>query len=442
MKCFPAIVTAFLLLSLALVGNAASPYVTDTTFMGIVQRADKCFNSFEYQTADSLYNDYLLNKIEREGLSLDNCYISANKETLGRALYNYAYNSFFMGNPGKGLYLLSLSDKCGNIWAKQDYAILSDCENSMAGINISGRIISQYRWILENHDYEFQTDSVKNNDIAKNFWENFTLSNNSVRELQIVLSQKKRPRVLTNAMYDILAAQDNISDRLKNECRPFKTGSTESDLISALGGGTSELRELRIYPAEEINAFATPYAQIYLTTGIVYRYHSMHALLLGVCAHEMTHIMGHHSLIELWKRYRKERKAKIAAGIVSGLYATSMAAASIYSASNGVSNYTYNNSIATSASNLYRAIAGSSLYFQFKYSREQELEADLIAYRFCEAIGMGGYAYIMSLQLLAEDDLYLKHDKTDDHPTLAYRIAFLKWLYQKEHGTVDLMGHR
>ena len=113
-----------------------------------------------------------------------------------------------------------------------------------------------------------------------------------------------------------------------------------------------------------------------------------------------------------------------------------MAATSIYSAGNGVSfDQSFYDDIAVTSTNLYRAIDASSFYFQFKYSREQELEADLTAYRFCEAIGLGGYAYIMSLQLLRENDLYMKHDKTDDHPALAYRIAFLKWLYAMENKT-------
>ena len=83
--------------------------------------------------------------------------------------------------------------------------------------------------------------------------------------------------------------------------------------------------------------------------------------------------------------------------------------------------------------NLYTAISASAFYFQFKYSRAQEIESDLMAYRFCEAVGIGGYAYIMALQLLGENDLYMKADKTADHPTLSHRVAFLKWLYNSEH---------
>ncbi len=428
----------FLLFNFAFDGGATSLYVVDTTFISMAQRADKYFNAYKYKEADELYNDYLINKLEKEGLSLDNCYVSVDNEYLGRTLYNYAYNSFFMGNSEKGLYLLSLSSKCDNVWARQDYALLSKCESAMADIRLSGKVINQYRRILESHDCKFQANDVDDERAAESFWNKFLITNGSIRELQIAMSRQKRPKALTNAMYEILAAQDNFSDQLKSKCRPYKVGDKEKEISSMLGCDAYDIRELRIYPANEVNAFATPYSQIYLTSGLVHRYHSMCPLLLGICAHEVTHIKGYHSLVGLWKRYKKEQSARVAAGIAAGLYTASMAAASIYSASSGVPSYnSYNNNISINATNLYRAIEGSSFYFQFKYSREQELEADLIAYRFCEAIGLGGYAYIIALQLLVEDDLYLKHDKTDDHPTLAYRIAFLKWLYQREHVKSD-----
>ena len=108
--------------------------------------------------------------------------------------------------------------------------------------------------------------------------------------------------------------------------------------------------------------------------------------------------------------------------------------AAMYAASNGVGfDQSYYDDIAVTTTNLYTAIDGESFYYQFKYSRWQEIEADLMAYRFCEAIGLGGYSYIMALQLLNETDLYMKADRTDDHPTMAYRIAFLKWIYANEH---------
>ena len=409
-------------------GRNLSPYY-------ISLYADMCHGMYKYAEAEKYYDAFLDEILGREGIELDNAYFSTQKEWIGMKLYDYAYNSFFMGNEEKGMYLLLLSVKCGNEYAEQDYAILNNCETVMMDLNLSNRILNQYKRVLEKHDFNYQNDYEPLNTPEK-FWDEFSLGNPSVQKLRNALEKKKRPKMLQKAIDEVYSERGKMMFQLLNKCRPFEAGDMEAGIVRKLVGNNYSLNDFRIYPADDINAFATPYNQIYLTSGLVLQYHFKEHLLLGVCAHEMTHIRGLHSLIGLWKQYEKERRTRIAAGIVAGLYAASMAATSIYSAGNGVSfDQSFYDDIAVTSTNLYRAIDASSFYFQFKYSREQELEADLTAYRFCEAIGLGGYAYIMSLQLLRENDLYMKHDKTDDHPALAYRIAFLKWLYAMENKT-------
>ena len=48
-------------------------------------------------------------------------------------------------------------------------------------------------------------------------------------------------------------------------------------------------------------------------------------------------------------------------------------------------------------------------------------------------MGIGGYAYIMALQLLGDGNGYLQTSKDSDHPTNAFRIGLLKYLYAQEH---------
>lgn len=45
----------------------------------------------------------------------------------------------------------------------------------------------------------------------------------------------------------------------------------------------------------------TPYGDIYLTSSLVERCLGSTRLLIGICAHEMTHYICKHSLIELWQ---------------------------------------------------------------------------------------------------------------------------------------------
>lgn len=392
-------------------------------------------NLYKYDEANVVYESYFHDLLDREGLQLSTAYLSEQKDMIGRKLYDYAYNNFFLGNEEKGMLLLSISSQCGNEWAQTDYTHLSNCETIMMDLNLKNKILNEYAGYLEQYDFKYVRDSLSGNSVAEDFWNKMFMSNTSVTELQKELQKPKIKKMLQKAINELSNEYSGMMSYLTDYCAPYSPGELEHDLVSNLtGNDTMVANDFRIYPASEKNAFATPYGQIYLTSGLVLNYHFKEHLLLGVCAHEMTHSRCFHSLVGLWKQYEKERKNEIAAGIVAGLYAVASAGAAMYAASNGVSfDQSYYDDIAVTTTNLYTAIDGESFYYQFKYSRWQEIEADLMAYRFCEAIGLGGYSYIMALQLLNETDLYMKADRTDDHPTMAYRIAFLKWIYANEH---------
>lgn len=141
----------------------------------------------------------------------------------------------------------------------------------------------------------------------------------------------------------------------------------------------------------------------------------------------------------IWKQYEKEKKNEIIGGVAAGLYAATMTATTLYGAYNGVKyDKSHYDNIVLTSTNLFDAIESEAFYFKFKYSRSQEIQSDIMAYRFCEAIGVGGYAYIMALQLLGENDLYMKSEITDEHPTLAFRIALLKYIYQLDNSEIKL----
>lgn len=220
------------------------------------------------------------------------------------------------------------------------------------------------------------------------------------------------------------------------DCNPYMRGELEDSLSTFLYNSTNLIRDLRIYPSSYANAFATPYGDIYLTSSLVERSLGSTQLLIGICAHEMTHYICKHSLIELWQTYKKEKSNRIWGGIVAGLYMTGMAAVNIANTCNGYSSYNQSNhyDYGKTGNQLFTLIAGASPYYQFKYSRSQEIEADLAAYRFCEAIGIGGYSYIMALHLINTNTTEkMKAAKNSTHPSMSYRIALLRHLYNIEH---------
>ncbi len=392
------------------------------------------YESYRYEEADSVFADYFYDYLKRAGLDITQVFLSDNKDLLGQKLYLYAYNSFFMGEENKGMNLLYLSSKCGYDKATDDYNHLLNCETVLMELDLSRRTRNQFIEYLEKYDIDdvARVFPVPTN-AAVDFWQQLMCRDASYVELQAELGKKRKRKMLQKALDELQSGQNALFLSLKR-CAPFKPGEIESGLVRSLTGGSGiGILDFRIYPASDPNAFATPYGHIYLTSGLVLKYNFNNHLLLGVCAHEMTHFLCQHSLLNLWKQYEKERKRKIWGGIAAGLYAATMTATTMYGAANGVEyDQSYYDNIGLTSTRLYDAITSEAYYFQFKYSREQEIQSDLMAYRFCEAIGLGGYAYIMALQLLDENDLYMKSAKTDDHPTMAYRIAFLKYVYQRD----------
>lgn len=386
-----------------------------------------------FDDAEKAYENFIAQYLVQEGLELNDVYHVQDKEYVGRILYYYALNSFFLGYEEKGMKLLDLSSKCGYEKAIKDYGHLKNCNAVLMNFKLTNKIKRQFNDYIEKFDFKYNPNGSVN--IADDFWNQLVNRDATSIELQTELHKTKRKIMLQKALDELETNKLDFLNYLK-DCNPYEVTDLEQGLKKSLAGYNSfDLRELRIYPALDPNAFATPYGQIYLTSGLVLKYNFNNHLLLGVSAHEMTHFICQHSLLRIWKQYEKERKNKILGGIVAGVYSATMTATAMYGASNGVEfNKSYYDNIVNSVANVCSAFASDALYFQFKYSREQEIQADLIAYRFCEAIGLGGCVYITALQLLDENDLYMKTDNTSDHPNMAYRIAFLRYVHEIDNG--------
>lgn len=397
-----------------------------------------------YEKADEVYQRCISAALAEENLQFGQAYLSDNKRYVGQKLYEYAYNSFFMGDEDKGMMLLHLADLCGNVHAWKDFAHLSNCETVGMVLDFKQKYVRQFSRYLDLYDFHYSPSGDSTVNIAEDFWNEMLKMNRNLQELEKDLNKKKCPKMLDRAILVINSGRVAMQRRLDRLTVVRYTSFTEDsssfneNLIDKVTGGNNLLlSDFEVYASDDVNAFATPYGQIYLTSGLVSRYNFSHPLLIGVLAHEMTHSLCSHSLVELWRQYEKERRTRVWAGVAAGLYAAAMGVAAGMASSGGIGyNQSYYDDIGSTAVNLFYSIDASSFYFQFKYSRSQEIESDIIAYRFCEAIGIGGYAYIMALQLLDENDLYMKAEKTDEHPTLAYRISFLKWLYAQENGVV------
>lgn len=185
--------------------------------------------------------------------------------------------------------------------------------------------------------------------------------------------------------------------------------------------------EMHIIESDEINAFACPNGKMYVTTASIMCDSIPIEGMLGICAHETAHFLLQHSLEGAYAFRKKEKKNKIIAGVVSAVDA----AANAYAQANGaVGDESWDNVNERIESNIIWA-GNNALKYRYKYSREQEIEADIIAYRFLEYMGLGGEHYINALKAIGyENDAY--YDDTSDHPTTEFRVELLEYIENKK----------
>lgn len=180
---------------------------------------------------------------------------------------------------------------------------------------------------------------------------------------------------------------------------------------------------IRIVKDDEPNAYALPDGRLFINSGLIRLDSLTYEGLLGVCAHEMAHYVLKHAATRFYKMEKKAKKNKILAGITAGVNV----AAAGYAASQGVD--TDWDKVNETITDLAKWAFENTEKYRYKYSREQELEADIVAYRFLECMGYGGENYIKVLESLQSKYSMLEHTTTNsDHPSTSFRIGLLKYM--------------
>ena len=406
--------------------------VADSYYYGIL--ANALLNTYEYKEAEEMFERYFDVSAQEDGLTRATLHLSKYKKDYGKYLYKYAYNCFFQGKEKEGLEQLILAKECGNKNAIEDYEILSNCPTFAKDFEYPMKTINEFRSSLYKYDiYE----KLSNNHPAA-FWSEVVSTNASLNELKTALQKEKLPSSLSKALGELNESKPFIEYHLY-ECNPFERGELENSLEQSLCGGKSFFEDLRVYPADEANAFATPSGEIYLTSSMVHRLHFNKTMLLGVCAHETAHFLCHHSLVGLWKQAKKDKRNEVMAEVAASIntLANGYAAAMSGVKKDEAENEAYWNTVKQNNNNIFQSFQEDAFYFRFKYMRSQEIEADILAYRFLEHIGIGGYAYIIALQLFGDSDIYVKAEKGSDHPTTNFRVGLLKYLYNQDHNPTN-----
>lgn len=164
-----------------------------------------------------------------------------------------------------------------------------------------------------------------------------------------------------------------------------------------------------------------------ITTGLLTAKGINYNTLMGYVAHEFAHGALMHHIRSFYADAKERRKNELLGGIAAGLNGLAAGMEAYNAAAYGIP--TSGTDYGTVIANIGTDVKISTLKYSFKYSREQEFEADLFAYRFLEHLGCGE-EFINGLRILGTQYDFL-FDEYSDHPTTSTRINFLN--YVNEH---------
>lgn len=287
----------------------------------------------------------------------------------------------------------------------------------------SANVEKQYKKLIENFDVADEAKSVTPVNTAA-FW-SAALDNNElcakfIKDLQKNKGAEKEALNKTAQLPRFYPQYDEtIVESMQGFCDTLLIDMGIADLGIKCSLHMVYSDEVNAYTALTEDGFA-----MCITTELASKKGITYEILMGYVAHEFAHGALLHHARGFYAQAKERRKNELLGGIAAGLNGLAAGMEAYNAAAYGIP--TSGTDYGAAIANIGNDIKISTLKYSFKYSREQEFEADLFAYRFLEHIGKGE-EFINGLRILgtAYDTLY---DEYSDHPTTGSRIDFLKYV--------------
>lgn len=217
-------------------------------------------------------------------------------------------------------------------------------------------------------------------------------------------------------------------DYVENNNLLFEEGYLESYIYSLvykiypdrLNDGRPGILNIHIIKDLSPNAFIFPNGSLFISTGLLSTINSEEELI-GVLAHEVSHFVLDHSIININKATARQKKAEFWAAFATGVAAV----ADIYAATNN-QYYTPGSLTMSTAISAYSIAESINQRFGLQYSREQEMEADKCAMELMKFIKVNPTALSSALSKIKDYCIitgnYLALSGEGTHPAIDVRI--------------------
>lgn len=260
---------------------------------------------------------------------------------------------------------------------------------------------------------------------AKLFWDTLEKNNKRVQKLIKAIDANKK---------SLIKVMDDMEVGLRYLDYYDDLYPVDYELLQRLAHDLGIQEETAKYPIKVINdptlnASMDPRGQMRINYGTINRL--SYGELLAVCAHEKAHGSCEHVIDAAWKaekrRIRNETWAGIGYGLMMGAVAYAGADVQDSQARSSVDNFISNAGVIWES--FENEAHKATIHFKFRYSREQEIEADIIAYRFMEYMGYDTKDMLNLMRILSNLEGNVKPTKNDDHPSAKFRLQIIEMLH-------------
>lgn len=299
----------------------------------------------------------------------------------------------------------------------------------ISATTLSGKTnINEQRKLLKKYDlWSDSTIQGVYRDAPHLFWR-YVQDNNKQYQQVINAARKGKAR----------KAQEVISLAIAEIQESYKPGEYVEGISELLDSLKYRSGIMTLYPNEaqlnldwsrSVNAYTIPDGAVFLNAGLLLRLECDYNLLMAAYAHELSHFVLQHAFCKVYYNQKKAKKNNILSAIASATVVSAGAFADMRFAES----CTYANITKSTLPLIDAIIRGSdenARTYAIKYNREQEYEADIIGYRFLEAIGIDGSYYIEMLNRIKSELEIFSNDESS-HPLIEDRISLLEFMRSK-----------
>lgn len=293
-------------------------------------------------------------------------------------------------------------------------------------ICLGANVEKQYKKLIAKYDVADEAKTVAEDSCAA-FWAAALENNELFRKFTTDMqknggAEKEAMRKTSQVPRFYPQFDESIIEEMQGQCDTILIDMG----IANLGLNCS----LHIIYSDDVNAYTVLTEDGFamcVSTALINKKGMNYNILKGYVAHEFVHGALLHHMRSYYAEAKERRKNEIIGGIALGLNAVAEAVETYNATVYGIPTSGVNHEAEIVKIN--NKIKISTLKYTFKYCREQEIEADLLAYRFLENQGCAE-EFINGLRILGTqyDDYFSEYS---DHPTTTTRINFLK--YVQEH---------